>query len=73
MICLDFSAAFDTVDHTILLSILEKRLGLRETVLHFCKTYLKHRTTKVMINETLSDQIEVNVGVPQGSRPSFGT
>ena len=38
---LDLSAAFDTVDHTILVSRLAKRFGIRDTALNWFRLYLQ--------------------------------
>ena len=41
MIVLDMSAAFDTVDHDLLLEILHKRFGIAETALQWYQSYLR--------------------------------
>ena len=62
-----FSAAFDTVDHAILLSFLENYVGLSGSVLSMLESYLQGRTQCVSINNILSDLSELVYGVPQGS------
>ena len=64
---LDLSAAFDTVDHTILLNFLEKSLGLQGAPLNWFKTYLTDRTQKVFIDNFTLDPKPFSFGVPQGS------
>jgi len=64
---LDLSAAFDTVDHEILLRRLEISYGLRGPVLGWFKTYLDGRTQYVRCSRTESTPTLVLFGVPQGS------
>ena len=63
---IDFSKAFDTINHTILLSKLE-HYGIRGVALHWFRTYLTDRQQFVDFNGTLSNTIKTNCGVPQGS------
>ena len=65
-IFLDFSKAFDTVDHVILSRKL-KSIGLDDNSLNWFKSYLTNRQQKTSINDTLSSSLPVSVGVPQGS------
>ena len=65
-IFLDFSKAFDTVDHVILLRKL-KSIGLDDNSLNWFKSYLTNHQQKTSINDTLSSSLPVSVGVPQGS------
>ena len=64
---LDLSAAFDTVNHTLLLARLQKSFGIRGTVLRWFNSYLPDRTQFVNINEVNSTIRDLPVGVPQGS------
>ena len=66
VVLLHLSAAFDTVDHIVLLSHLHHRLNICGSVLNWLQSYLKGWTTRVSINGHLSDHISVDVGVPQG-------
>lgn len=65
-IYLDFSKAFDKVDHTILLKKLSL-IGIRGKMLTWIKSFLTSRTQKVMVNGLLSHPAPVPSGVPQGS------
>ena len=64
---LDLSAAFDTVDHTKLLHILCKDIGISGNALKWFKSFLSGRCQKVSINGTESTEIIIKFGVPQGS------
>ena len=67
LVSLDVSAAFDTIDHSILLRLLESRLGVSGQCLNWFRSYLSDRTTRVIIDGKRSDIKRVNFGVPQGS------
>ena len=69
LVLLDLSAAFDTVNHDLLLSRLEKRFGITGTVLNWFKSYLCSRSQFVSINQSHSTNRDLLVGVPQGSVP----
>jgi hypothetical protein len=58
---LDFSKAFDTVDHAILLCKL-KSLGLGYNSLNWFESYLTSRQQKKSINNTLSRPLPISVG-----------
>ena len=63
---LDFSKAFDTVNHDILFEKLEY-LGIRGIPLMWCKSFLSDREQYVVYNDTSSSRKKVTCGVPQGS------
>ena len=67
LVLLDLSAAFDTVDHTILLSFLENHIELKGTVLQMFHSYLSDRSQRISVNNALSDVAGLSYGVPQGS------
>lgn len=67
LVLLDLSAAFDTVDHNILLNRLEKWVGLSGSVLDWFKSYLKDRDYFVSLGNFESERTKLTCGVPQGS------
>ena len=67
LVFLDLSAAFDTVDHDILMTRLEEEVGLQGTALNWIRSYLTGRTQAVHINSSKSNEVGLSVGVPQGS------
>ena len=67
MVLLDMSAAFDTVDHGILLNRLESRFGINGVVNSWFGSYLSDRSTRVTIKNTFSRQHTLNYSLPQGS------
>ena len=64
---LDMSAAFDTVDHSILLQRAEVSFGLSGTVLSWLTSFLDGRTQQVVFNGTTSSVERITSGVTQGS------
>ena len=66
VVLLDMSAAFDVVDHQILLDKLHL-FGLDDSAIGWFKSYLTNRTQQVLIDGALSDPLQVEAGVPQGS------
>jgi len=67
LVLLDMSAAFDTVDHAILIDVLEKRFGVQGTALQWMTSYLSRRTQSVHIGSECSIESLLTCGVPQGS------
>ena len=65
-IFIDFSKAFDTIDHEILLNKL-MRYGVRGKTHSLISSYLANRTQYVSILDEISDKLPVTFGVPQGS------
>ena len=66
MASLDYSKAFVTIDHDLLLSKLAK-LSMSTSALSWIRSYLSHRQQYVLYNGTASDIVEITHGVPQGS------
>ena len=63
---IDLRTAFDTVNHCILLNKL-KAIGASDVALKWFRSYLTGRTQRVHFKKSLSNPLEVNAGVPQGS------
>ena len=64
---LDLSAAFDTIDHQLLLNRLHQRFGFRDLALKWPASYLADRKQSVHIRSAVSVDIKLRFGVPQGS------
>ena len=67
LVLLDSSAAFDTVDHNLLLTRLEQNFYIKNNALCLIKSYLENRTFSVVINDCISSPKPLAYGVPQGS------
>ena len=64
LVLLDLSAAFDTIDHEILLHRLHNVFGFEDTVF---QSYLENRTQTVAVHGKHSTSAPLRYGVPQGS------
>ena len=64
---LDFSSAFDTIDHPILVHRLHTDFGFTDTVRQWSSSYLTDRTHHVSLSNHCSAFAPVHSGVPQGS------
>jgi hypothetical protein len=67
LILLDSSAAFDTVDHQILINKLENDFMIKGDALKLLTSYLHRRTFSTKINDVESSPRHLQYGVPQGS------
>ena len=67
LVLLDLSAAFDTIDHSTLLSCLRIWFGVGGSVLKWFTSYPTDRYQSIKIGSTLSDVCKLLFGVPQGS------
>ncbi len=67
LVLLDLIAAFDTIDHNILLNRLENFVGISRSALAWFKSYLSDCHQFVAVNEEVSYRSQVQYGVPQGS------
>ena len=62
LVLLDLSAAFDTIEHSILLNILQQGFGVTGTALNWFDSFLSFRKQRILIGD-----FNLNCGVPQGS------
>ena len=67
IVSLDLSAAFDTVNHAILLEVLTCYLGITEHALSWISSYLSSRRFQVQVGHLTSKTVEIDFSVPQGS------
>ena len=69
-ILLDFSKAFDTVNHSLLLRKLEY-YGFRGLILNWFRSFLLNRSSRVRVDSCFPGHCMYNIGVPQGSVLGF--
>ena len=67
LVLLDLSAAFDTVDHSILLSVLSERFSVADKALSWFHSYLSDRTQSFFYAGKMTSSFPVSCSVPQGS------
>ena len=67
LVLLDLSAAFDTLDHAILLKRLTTGFGIGGKALEWFSSYLSGRSQRVLFEGATSDSFDQRFGVPQGS------
>lgn len=67
LVLLDLSAAFDMIDHEILISCLENLVGLKGMVLKWFRSFLSDRYFSVNYGDSISKKRLLPWGVPQGS------
>jgi len=68
LLCLlDLSAAFDCVDHDLLLHRLQPSFGLRGIALEWIRPFLTDHTEQIAYGGQLSTSCPLPFGVPQGS------
>ena len=67
-VMVDFEAAFDRIPPGSLI-LQAMKIGIKGRMLRFIDSFLQDRTIKTKINNTTSEEIKINNGVPQGSVP----
>ena len=67
LVLLDLSAAFDTIDHGILLDILERDFGITDSALKWIKSYISSRRQCIIVDDSTSKEFDIDCGIPQGS------
>ena len=67
LVLLDLSAAFDTVDHKIMLQRLRDDFGVDGTAHAWYSSYFSNRSCRVLVSGVYSDDLFFPYGVPQGS------
>jgi hypothetical protein len=66
-VLLDLSSAFDTIDHSTLLNLLQFQYAIVGTALDWFRSYLTLRTQSICIFGDQSEPVLLKYGVPQGS------
>ena len=69
LVLLDLSAAFDTIDHSILFDCLKHWYIMDGVILKWVESYLSSRKQKIQMDGHFSDAVQLPHGVPQDSGP----
>ena len=56
LVAIDLSATFDTVDHDILLDVLENKFEVSDKALEWFNTHLRPRSCRIKMKEDLSEE-----------------
>ena len=67
LVLLDGSAAFDTLDFSVLLRRLSKNFGVGDSALRWFNSFISGRSQQVVIDSRLSEKLNLTVGIAQGS------
>ena len=67
LLLLDLSAAFDTIDHNILINCLRHWFGIFSTALNLLSSFLSDRYQTVIASNSKSQPVLLEYGIPQGS------
>ena len=66
-VAIDLSAAFDTMDHRILLDVLQHHFGVTGIARKWFDSYLSPRQFQVNIDKAYSEPLDLDFSVPQGT------
>ena len=64
---IDLSAAFDTVNHSLLLKVLNQTYSIKGTALKWFDSYLSNHSVCIQINNSVSQELDLPFSMPQGS------
>ncbi len=64
LVLLDLSTAFDTIDHDIMINLLENDFGITDQALSWLKSFLTGRKQRVVIGQQQSEDFDLISGVP---------
>lgn len=67
LVLLDLSAAFDTVNHKIMLDRMHTKVGISGKALDWFNSYLSGRSQRISVDGIVSNRFDLEHGVPQGS------
>ena len=67
IVLLDFSKAFDRINLSVLITKLID-MGLRRPLIPWLCDFLSNRRQRVKLRESISEWVQVNAGVPQGTK-----
>jgi len=73
IVLLDYSAAFDTVDHSIVVDILQNKFGVTSSSLQWFCNYLSGRSFSVSFNSQTSQNIDMDSSLRQNPWRRFCT
>jgi hypothetical protein len=62
-VLLDFSTAFDSMSHDLLMHKLRFKIGLSSAACRLFGSFLGPRTQKVMINGVCPDSVDISIGI----------